>query len=210
MDWEYLGLRQHHCLMFKHPILPRSSISHSCPSTPTSMMASSTSSSSSAHPPAVRVLLQSSLIPTKQKRSANSSVESVASSSPLTSAARTIDAQDLWSAEWPSLIHVPSSFMQEWTSAFSEALLRLSRFPTLENWTYLFCSTKLLLAAPAHGGKQRLHTTERLLRKRFSKWHSGELASLFEDVRNSWTKKSSNKRNSPVLPADLLTQSLPP
>ena len=30
---------------------------------------------------------------------------------------------------WPSLIHVPSSFMQEWTSAFSEALLRLSRFP---------------------------------------------------------------------------------
>ena len=174
--------------MFKHPILPRSSISHSCPSTPTSIMASSTSSSSSVHPPAVRVLLQSSLIPTKQKRSANSSVESVASSSPLTSAARTIDAQDLWSAEWPSLIHVPSSFMQEWTSAFSEALLRLSRFPTLENWTYLFCSTKLLLAAPAHGGKQRLHTTERLLRKRFSKWHSGELASLFEDVRSSWPR----------------------
>ena len=99
--------------------------------------------------------------------------------------------------------------MQEWTSAFSEALLRLSRFPTLENWTYLFCSTKLLLAAPAHGGKQRLHTTERLLRKRFSKWHSGELASLFEDVRISWAKKS-NKRNSLLLPADLLAQSLPP
>ena len=69
---------------------------------------------------------------------------------------------------WPSLIYVPSSFMQEWTSAFSEALLRLSRFPTLENWTYLFCSTKLLFAAPAHGGKQCLHTTERLLCKRFS------------------------------------------
>ena len=78
--------------------------------------------------------------------------------------------------------------MQEWTSAFSEALLRLS--------------------LAAHGGKQRLHTTERFLRKRFSKWHSGELASLFEDVRISWAKKS-KKRNSLPL-ADLLAQSLPP
>ena len=101
--------------------------------------------------------------------SASSNFESFASSSPIILAAQAIDVKELWSGDWPSLIHVPSSFMQEWTSVFSEALLRLSRFPTLENWTYLFCSAKLILAAPAHGGKQRLHTTERLLRKRFSK-----------------------------------------
>ena len=108
------------------------------------------------------------------------------------------------------MIHIPSSFMHEWASALSDALLRLSRCPNLEMLAYVFCSTKLLLAAPAHGGKQRLHTTERLLRNRFSKWHSGQLALLFSEVSAAWSKRGAKKPHSLALPADLLTQSLPP
>ena len=189
--------------MFEHPAPLRPIISNSLPCTPTTTLPSSTlpsvspSSSSSycCHPAQA---IPQSLRTHKQKRCSGDDVTSRSAASESTFAAPVdgINVSELWAAEWPTMIHIPSSFMYEWASAFSDALLRLSRCPNLENLAYVFCSTKLLLAAPAHGGKQRLHTIERLLRNRFSKWHSGQLALLFSEVSAAWSKRGAKKPHS--------------
>ena len=204
-------------MMFKHPAPLRPIISNSCPCTPTTTLPSSTLPSASPSSSSLyRCHLPQSFRTVKQKRSSGddvissnvtcnvmSNVDCLADPS---AAVRDLDLKAMWSADWPTMIHIPTPFIQEWSLIFSEALLRLSRFPTMENLTLLFCCSKLLLAAPAHGGKQRLNTTERLLRARLSKWHSGELTSLFNDVQAAWNKKSSKK---PGVAADVISSIAP-
>ena len=89
--------------------------------------------------------------------------------------------------------------------------MRFSRDPTVENYATLVGSTKLILAAPVHGGKQRQHTTERLLRARLSKWHAGDIGTLWSDVKAAWDKSSGKRRVRAVRDLSCeLPQDLPP
>ena len=105
-----------------------------------------------------------------------------------------INLLQLWTAQWPTMLGIPSVFVAEWANIFADCLLRFSRDPTIENYASLVRSTKLILAAPVHGGKQRQHTTERLLRARLSKWHAGDIGTLWSDVKAAWDKSSGKRR----------------
>ena len=59
-------------------------------------------------------------------------------------------------------------------------------------FTKLLLVSKLLLASPIRGGKQRADATEKLLR--LARWKAGHIRSLWEDVRGAYQRNNTRQK----------------
>jgi len=68
-------------------------------------------------------------------------------------------------------------------------------------YTKLVLTSKLLLAAPKHGGRQRAEALERMLRARLVEWHAGNIESAWEAMKAGLGERP-QRAAAPVAPTD--------
>jgi hypothetical protein len=98
---------------------------------------------------------------------------------------------EIYQASWTTLTVIPDSIFHDWATIFLDELSMLVSKPSCETWSRVVLSTKLLLAEPLHGGKQKQDATDRLLKRRISRWRSGGISALWWDCAQAWAKKQS-------------------
>ena len=74
---------------------------------------------------------------------------------------------------WTTVHFIPPSLRDLWAGVFTTALSQFNTSPTLRSFARLSATTKVLLAAPKHGGKAREDATERCIRARINMWMGG-------------------------------------
>ena len=68
---------------------------------------------------------------------------------------------EIYQASWTTLTAIPDSIFHDWATIFLDELSMLVSKPSCETWSRVVLSTKLLLAEPLHGGKQKQDATDR-------------------------------------------------
>ena len=82
-------------------------------------------------------------------------------------------------APWGTVESLPSEQRREWTGLFVQELRRVVADPCMLALARLFLCTKVLLAAPRHGGRARAEAASRAFRARLALWKAGDLEELW-------------------------------
>ena len=93
------------------------------------------------------------------------------------------DLEEVCRAPWTTIPFLPKALKHQWISIFTECLLQFTSCPTRSTYTKLVLASKLLLAAPKHGGRQRAEAVERMLRARLVEWHAGNIKPAWDAVK---------------------------
>lgn len=103
---------------------------------------------------------------------------------------------DVCSAPWESMPTIPPRFVADWAEIFCSELRSFNAYPSEHTLARVMLMSKAVLAAPAHGGRQRASTSERLVATRLSMWRDGKEAELWHNVQAAWNRKPRKYRNS--------------
>ena len=98
------------------------------------------------------------------------------------STAAPIQFEDILRGRWSTVHVVPSSLRIQWAQVSTAALQQFNSSPTLQSFARLCATTKVLLAAPKHGGKARADATERCIRARLNMWLGGRETEVCSQV----------------------------
>ena len=97
--------------------------------------------------------------------------------------------EEICRAPWPTMLVVPQQVLVEWALLFMDELKAFCAFPAEPTLQRLYLVSKLLLAAPLHGGRQKAAATVRIIAKRLALWRSNLIADLWRQVSTSWNRK---------------------
>ena len=82
-----------------------------------------------------------------------------------------------------------------WASLLTEELLQFTAKPSLASLARVFLVSKLLLASPRHGGKQRSQAIEQMVRARIREWQAGCVESLWAAVQQQQRQQQRPRGN---------------
>ena len=110
-----------------------------------------------------------------------------ATSSNTTSAATTAPTLlEVLKAPWSTIEYIPKEVREAWSGIFSTALVAFTAKPSIDSLTHLFLTSKVLLAAPRHGGSKRQEALIRLLQSRLLRWQANKIPELWRDTSREY------------------------